>query len=109
MRRRPPCAIYPARFARPGSIFAQPLRGNHGEHSCRNHSGAWREAEGPQANLGLSLLTEEAKDPICGMSMDVGAAKYKSEFQGNSFNFCRAGRKQTFDKQPDKYALATIE
>jgi YHS domain-containing protein len=43
------------------------------------------------------------------MPMDVGAAKYKSEFQGNSFHFCRAGRKQTFDKQPDKYALATVE
>jgi YHS domain-containing protein len=48
-------------------------------------------------------------DPIGGMSVDVGAAKYKSEFQGNSFNLCRAGRKQTFDKQPDTYALATVE
>jgi xanthine dehydrogenase accessory factor len=63
----------------------------------------------PQANVELPLLTEEAKDPICGMSVDVGAAKYKSEFQGNSFYFCCAGCKQTFDKQPDKYALATAE
>jgi xanthine dehydrogenase accessory factor len=63
----------------------------------------------PQANLELPLLTEEAKDPICGMSVDVGAAKYKSEFQGNSFYFCCAGCKQTFDKQRDKYALATAE
>lgn len=63
----------------------------------------------PQANLELRLLTAEAKDPICGMSVDVGAAKYESEFQGNSFYFCCAGCKQTFDKQPDKYALATAE
>jgi xanthine dehydrogenase accessory factor len=62
-----------------------------------------------QAKVELPLLTEEAKDPICGMSVDVGAAKYKSEFQGNSFYFCCAGCKQTFDKQPDKYALATAE
>jgi xanthine dehydrogenase accessory factor len=62
-----------------------------------------------QANVELPVLTEEAKDPICGMSVDVGAAKYKSEFQGNSFYFCCAGCKQTFDKRPDKYALATAE
>jgi xanthine dehydrogenase accessory factor len=63
----------------------------------------------PRANLELPLLTEEAENPICGMSVDVDAAKYKSEFQGHSFYFSRAGCKQTFDKQPDKDALATAE
>jgi xanthine dehydrogenase accessory factor len=47
---------------------------------------------------------QEAKDPICGMMVDVGAAKYKSEFCGNSFYFCCSGCKQKFDKQPETYA-----
>jgi xanthine dehydrogenase accessory factor len=47
----------------------------------------------------------EAKDPICGMMVDVSIAKHKSEFHGNSFYFCCSGCKQKFDKQPEKYAL----
>jgi xanthine dehydrogenase accessory factor len=61
-----------------------------------------------EAKAVLPLLKHEAKDPICGMSVDVGAAKYKSDFQGNTFCFCCAGCKQTFDKQPDKYVLAHL-
>ena len=47
----------------------------------------------------------EAKDPICGMMVDVSIAKHESEFHGNSFYFCCSGCKQKFDKQPEKYAL----
>jgi YHS domain-containing protein len=57
----------------------------------------------------LPVLTHEAKDPIWGMIVEVSAAKYKSEFRGNSFYFCCAGCKQSFDKQPDKYALAAAQ
>jgi xanthine dehydrogenase accessory factor len=52
---------------------------------------------------------EEAKDPICGMTVDTRTAKYKSEFDGKPFYFCCGGCKQTFDKQPDKYVLAIAE
>jgi xanthine dehydrogenase accessory factor len=51
---------------------------------------------------------EEAKDPICGMTVDIGRAKYKSEFDGKPFYFCCGGCKQTFDKQPDKHVLAHL-
>lgn len=60
----------------------------------------------PKAKAVLPVLNQEAKDPICGMMVAIGAAKHKSEFQGNSFYFCCAGCKQKFDKQPDKYAAA---
>jgi xanthine dehydrogenase accessory factor len=53
----------------------------------------------------LPVLKQEARDPICGMTVDAGKAKHKSEFQGTTFYFCCAGCKQTFDKQPDKYSL----
>ncbi len=55
----------------------------------------------------LPVLKREAKDPICGMTVDKTAAKYKSEFRGDAYYFCCAGCKQTFDKQPDIYALAS--
>ena len=53
-------------------------------------------------------VKEEARDPICGMTVDVGKAKYKSEFDGKSFYFCCGGCKQTFDQQPEKYVLAHL-
>jgi xanthine dehydrogenase accessory factor len=49
---------------------------------------------------------KEAKDPICGMTVDTRTAKYKSEFDGRSFFFCCSGCKQTFDKQPNRNVLA---
>ncbi len=52
--------------------------------------------------------TEEAKDPICGMSIDARKAKYRSEFDGRLFCFCCGGCKQTFDKQPDRYVPANL-
>ena len=50
-----------------------------------------------------AVARQEAKDPICGMMVDVGEARHKSEFRGNAFYFCCAGCKQKFDKQPEQY------
>jgi xanthine dehydrogenase accessory factor len=58
-----------------------------------------------KAKKELPVATLEAKDPICGMAVNVSSVKYKSEFHGNPFYFCCAGCKQTFDKQPARYAL----
>ena len=62
-------------------------------------------AAAPKTKAELPVRMQEAKDPICGMMVEVSTAKHKSEFHGDSFYFCCAGCKQTFDKQPDKYAL----
>ncbi len=51
------------------------------------------------------VLAQEAKDPICGMMVNVAKAKHKSEYRGNLYSFCSASCKQTFDRQPEKYAL----
>ena len=59
----------------------------------------------PTANTTLPLLRREARDPVCGMLVDVGGAKYKSDFRGSSFYFCCPRCKQTFDQQPEKYSL----
>ena len=55
----------------------------------------------------LRVERQEVKDLICGMTIGVDAAKYKSEFDGKWFYFCCAGCKQTFDSQPERYVLAS--
>jgi xanthine dehydrogenase accessory factor len=49
-------------------------------------------------------VTREARDPVCGMTLDSGNASHRSEYQNRSFYFCCAGCKQAFDKEPEKYA-----
>ncbi len=48
-----------------------------------------------------------AKDPICGMMVDEKTAKFKSDYQGKTYYFCAASCKNTFDKNPAKYAKGT--
>ena len=47
----------------------------------------------------------EARDPVCGMFVNVSGARYKSAHKGADVYFCCAGCKQTFDRQPEKYTL----
>jgi len=47
---------------------------------------------------------KKAKDPICGMDVDVKTAQYESEYGGKTYYFCAASCKSTFDKEPEKYA-----
>jgi xanthine dehydrogenase accessory factor len=63
----------------------------------------------PDAKTKLPLLRQEARDPICGMMVDVGGAKYKSDFGGRPFYFCCPRCKQTFDQQPEKYSLVASQ
>jgi YHS domain-containing protein len=44
-----------------------------------------------------------AIDPVCGMSVDTEHAEYRSFQKGDTYYFCSAGCKQTFDKDPGKY------
>jgi YHS domain-containing protein len=45
-----------------------------------------------------------AIDPVCGMEVDPKTAAGKSEYQGQTYYFCSAGCKKSFDKEPQKYA-----
>lgn len=46
----------------------------------------------------------EARDPVCGMVMEIASAKYRSEVSGRPFYFCCARCQQTFDQDPARYA-----
>jgi len=67
-------------------------------------SRAKRAAE-PKKNA-LPVLNKEARDPVCGMMVDVISARYESEHNGSNIYFCCAACKQSFDRQPEKYTLA---
>ncbi|MGB8536940.1 MAG: YHS domain-containing protein [Acidobacteriaceae bacterium] len=54
----------------------------------------------------LPMELQEAKDPICGMTVNVTTAKHKSEYDGREFYFCCAGCKQKFDRQPDLFVAS---
>jgi len=49
---------------------------------------------------------EHATDPVCGMTVDVAAARHVSEWSGRRFYFCAASCKRGFDASPEKYAGA---
>jgi Cu(I)/Ag(I) efflux system membrane fusion protein len=43
-------------------------------------------------------------DPVCGMELDPVKAAGKSEYKGKTYYFCSKSCKETFDKDPKKYA-----
>ncbi|MES2519352.1 MAG: YHS domain-containing protein [Bacteroidota bacterium] len=51
-----------------------------------------------------AVLKEDAKDPICKMSVAKGT-KDVSVYQGKQFGFCSVVCKEMFDKNPKKYAV----
>ena len=46
---------------------------------------------------------DTAKDPVCGMSVDMQNAKYHSELRGNSWYFCSARCQAKFGADPDQF------
>jgi len=42
-------------------------------------------------------------DPVCGMTVDPNTAEYRSLHKGETYYFCSAGCKESFDRDPAKY------
>lgn len=66
----------------------------------------WKGTRAKATGLKRDALSKQAKDPVCGMAVDVSAATYQSEHNGSPVYFCGARCKQSFDRQPEKYASA---
>ena len=49
----------------------------------------------------------EVLDPVCGMTVDLAAARHLSEWQGQRYAFCAASCKHAFEADPEKYAEAS--
>lgn len=50
-----------------------------------------------------TTVTAKAVDPVCGMGIDPAAAAGRSEYAGNSYDFCSASCKQKFDLEPARF------
>jgi len=57
------------------------------------------------ATPGGQMEKQTAIDPVCGMSVDPASAEYRSFQKGETYYFCSAGCKETFDRDPGKYAV----
>src|SRR5579871_4630437 len=49
----------------------------------------------------------QARDPVCGMTVDPATAKHRSIYAGGAFYFCCAGCRQKFDADPQRYLAPT--
>ena len=45
----------------------------------------------------------EAIDPVCGMTVEMATARYVAAHAGQTYYFCSAGCKRSFEKEPEKY------
>lgn len=50
----------------------------------------------------------QARDPVCGMYVDTAAATQQSTFEGETYYFCSASCKRTFDANPAHYAERNV-
>ena len=47
--------------------------------------------------------TEEARDPVCGMTVQVAGARHRAQYQGRELFFCGAGCRERFLAKPETY------
>jgi len=48
-------------------------------------------------------MAEKVKDPVCGVEIDKDKAVATSEHMGQTYYFCSASCKESFDEEPMKY------
>jgi xanthine dehydrogenase accessory factor len=67
-----------------------------------SHAGSVRSQE-EKASLVQVREGGVARDPICGMEVDTGHARHRSDYSSQTFYFCCARCKEKFDQNPDQY------
>lgn len=58
------------------------------------------------AAAGAPAASEEARDPVCGMTVNVATARHRSDARGRAVYFCGGGCKTKFDAEPERYLSA---
>jgi xanthine dehydrogenase accessory factor len=48
-------------------------------------------------------VLHEAIDPVCGMTVDVETARYRTSHDGRTYYFCAARCQQRFEAEPERY------
>jgi xanthine dehydrogenase accessory factor len=72
------------------------------------------ESAGAQANIAHEHHPEaalhpeeEATDPVCGMTVEIATAQFKTDYNGQTYYFCARGCQRSFEAEPEKYLVAT--
>lgn len=56
-----------------------------------------------EAKMEMEPGIEMAKDPVCGMEVNMAKAAATSIHEGQTYYFCAVGCKKAFDADPAKY------
>ena len=67
-----------------------------GKHEAQDGTGATK-----RGSTVVSL--DDARDPVCGMTVDPHTAQHRTLHEGHPFYFCSAGCKTKFEASPAKY------
>jgi xanthine dehydrogenase accessory factor len=51
----------------------------------------------------LTMERLEARDPVCGMMVEIATARYVSEYNGQTYYFCAKGCQHSFEAEPERY------
>jgi len=94
IRRRPPSIKLPLLTMNP----PQPL-------PISNVAMKEQSGHAPTLIVDVKGKSGQAKDPICGMMVEIATARYTSLYHEETYYFCCAGCKQKFDKEPKKYLV----
>jgi len=62
-----------------------------------------RISEIPTQTLTQAPMPAEAIDPVCGMTVEIATARYVAVHAGQTYYFCSAGCRRSFEKEPEKY------
>jgi xanthine dehydrogenase accessory factor len=60
-------------------------------------------AERSATHSGTPSSTDDAKDPVCGMTVRIQGAAHHAQHQGRDFYFCCAGCRERFLAGPERY------
>lgn len=62
-----------------------------------------RAAPPADASRAADRASEEARDPVCGMSVRIAGAAHRAQHQGRDFFFCCTGCRERFLASPERY------
>ncbi|MCY4123262.1 MAG: YHS domain-containing protein, partial [Acidobacteria bacterium] len=54
-------------------------------------------------------MNVETRDPVCGMTVDPGKARFTHDYQGTTYLFCCGGCRTAFQTDPEAFRRARAE
>jgi Cu+-exporting ATPase len=73
------------------------------DHAPQHPQKAHYAPPGGHAPQQASAVAETTRDPVCGMTVDVGATPHHAVYSGRDFHFCSSGCRAKFVADPEVY------